>query len=198
MAQVIRKLAIGAALSIACVSCTANGEGDAPVTPSPVDQFTPLDQLKPINLDGDPLSGAETFDTRPTPRALGEVSTERYRMIVYTQGSSCGLLVVDAKTSQRPLINLVSAWPKNVSEGSQRYAAGPYNFASGAGSESSRSRASLYCSEKAMVVEFTPGEEASTSGQQGHVSTKKRHSDPESLVVVTGSDAARKRIMKQL
>ncbi|TJZ54216.1 hypothetical protein FCH28_13625 [Streptomyces piniterrae] len=196
MTRTTRKLVVGAALFLSCIACTANSGGNTgpSATASSADQFTPINQLKSISLDGDPLSETETSDTREAPRAVGEVHAGHYRMIAYTQGSSCGLLVVDAKRSKRSLINLVSAWPKDRSEGSQRYAAGPYGLASGAGSDASHSQASLYCSEKAMVVEFTSREDTSTAGQQGQVSLKERQSEPAALVMVVGSDDARKKI----
>ncbi|MFD0163593.1 hypothetical protein ACFVJH_05480 [Streptomyces decoyicus] len=198
MDKAIRKLVIGAALSLFCMACTATGGHNPSPTPSSADRFTPLNRLKPIDLDGDPLSETETFHANGTPKAIGEVRTGNYRVIAYTEGSSCGILVVDAKSSKKPSINLVSAWPKNDSDGIRRYAAGPYSFASGAGSDGSHSRASLYCSESAMVIEYSAKGNAQASGRQGHVSIKERHSAPESLVVIVGSDAARKKIRGQI
>ncbi|MEU7435106.1 hypothetical protein AB0B07_30370 [Streptomyces sioyaensis] len=200
MAKAIRKLAIGAALSLLCMACTTTGGRNPSSDASPADRFMPLSRLKPIDLDGDPLSETETFhmNEHEPPKALGEVRTGHYRIIAYTEGSSCGILVVDAKSSKKPSINLVSAWPKNDSDGIRRYAAGPYSFTSGAGSDGSHSRASFYCSESAMVVEYSAKEDAQASGRQGHVSIKERHSAPDSLVVIVGSDAARKKIRGQI
>ncbi|MCF3176177.1 hypothetical protein IPZ61_23015 [Streptomyces sioyaensis] len=200
MAKAIRKLAIGAALSLLCMACTAAGGHNPSTDASPADRFTPLSRLKPIDLDGDPLSETETFHAKEheSPKAIGEVRTDRYRIIAYTEGSSCGILVVDAKSSKKPSINIVSAWPKNDSDGIRRYAAGPYSFASGAGADGSHSRASMYCSESAMVIEYSAKGKAQASGRQGHVSIKERHSVPESLIVTVGSDAARKKIRGQI
>ncbi|MGW2392149.1 hypothetical protein ACWCYK_22015 [Streptomyces lydicamycinicus] len=198
MAKAIRKLAIGAALSLSCMACTATSGNNPSTAPSFVDRFTPLNRLEPIDLDGDPLSETETFQTSGTSKAIGEVHAGNYRVIAYTEGSSCGILVVDAKSSKKPSINFVSAWPKNDSGGIRRYAAGPYSFASGAGGDGSHSRASLYCSESAMVIEYSVKGNAQVSARQGHASIKERHSTPESLIVIVGSDAARKKIRGQI
>ncbi|WP_405744239.1 hypothetical protein OG422_20715 [Streptomyces sp. NBC_01525] len=200
MAKGILKAATGAALSVFCVACTMQGGGGGGST-SPANspaKFAPINQLTAINLEGDPLSATEISSTHDAPKAVGEVQAGTYRVISYTEENACGLLVIDAKNPKRPFINLVSEWPRSDSEGSRRYAAGPYNFTSGAGANGSHSQASIYCSKSAMVIEFRPGENATVTGKKGHISLKKRHSNTEPVVMIAGSDDARKIVAAQV
>ncbi|GAA3163000.1 MULTISPECIES: hypothetical protein [Streptomyces] len=193
VAKRILKAATGAALSVFCVACTTQGGGSPSPTNSPA-KYTPVNQLKSINLEGDPLSVTEISGAHESPKGVGEVRAGIYRIIPYTEENSCGLLVTDAKAPERPFINLVSKWPHSDSEGSRRYAAGPYNFTSGSGANGSHSHASIYCSKSAMVIEFRSAENVMTSGRQGHISLKKRHSNAEPVIVIAGSDDARKTV----
>ncbi|MBH1938951.1 hypothetical protein I5Q34_32620 [Streptomyces sp. AV19] len=195
MVQATRKLAVGFTLALSLTACTMGGERGA-IPESSAEQLIPLGRLKSIDLSGD-LPAAEEFPESKPPKAVGELRKGPRRLIAYTQEGSCGLLVADAANSKQSLIDITSAWPKNDSEGSKRYPAGPYSFTSGAGSSESETWASLYCSKAAMVIEYSSKEHAPASDQKGSVSTKAHQGDSDSLTVVIGSPEVRKTILRQ-
>ena len=195
MAQVVRKLAIGVILSLSCMACTSGGgSGDAPE--SSADQFRHLSQLKSIDSNEEQIIAADEFPPQSqTPKVIGEVRKGPYRLIAYIQGGSCGFRVTDATNSKRSLIHITSAWPRNDSEGSSSYPAGPYSFASAAGASGSTEWVSLACSKSSMVIDYSSHDRGSTSGRRGNVSIKEHRNNPGNLTVIIGSREARERIL---
>ncbi|GHI08206.1 hypothetical protein Scel_65270 [Streptomyces cellostaticus] len=198
LAQVIRKLALGVTLSLSCIACTSGG-GSGTGHESSADQFTHLSQLKSIDSREERLIADDEFPPEPkAPKVIGELRKGSYRLIAYIQGDSCGFLVADAKSSERSLIHITSAWPRKDSEGSENYPAGPYSIASGAGASGSRAWVSLACSKSAMVIDYSSRDRGSTSDQRGNVSIKEHRNDPGNLTVIIGSREARERILPKV
>lgn len=197
MAQVIRKLALGVTLSLSCIACTSGGGGAG--HESSADQFKHLSQLKSIDSREERLISDDEFPRQSkAPKVIGEVRKGSYRLIAYIQGDSCGFLVADAKTSERSLIHITSAWPRNDSEGSANYPAGPYSIASGAGVSGSRTWVSAACSKSAMVIDYSSRDRGSTSDQRGNVSIKEHRNDPGTLTVIIGSREVREKILPKV
>ncbi|GGV16014.1 hypothetical protein GCM10010260_64230 [Streptomyces filipinensis] len=198
MAQVVRKLALGVTLSLSCVACTSGG-GSGFAHESPSGQFAQLSRLKSIDSSEEQLITADEFPRKSQkPKVIGEVREGSYRLIAYIQGEFCGLRVAEAENSERSLIHVTSAWPRSDSEESTPYPAGPYSFASAAGSDGSRMWASLGCSKLAMVINYSSQDHGPASDQRGDVSIKKHREDPATLDVVIGSREARARILPQV
>ncbi|MGW3205170.1 hypothetical protein [Streptomyces sp. NPDC001135] len=197
LVRVMRNLILGVTLSFSCVGCMGGSEG---IThESSPDQFTPLSQLKSVDSNEERIISANEFPpkSRP-PKVVGEVRESSYRLVAYIQGDSCGLRVGDAKNSTRSLIHVTSAWPKNNSEGTASYPAGPYSFASAAGASGSGLWVSLACSKSAMVIDYSSRDHASASGQRGNVSIAERRNDAGKIAVIIGSPEVRERILPQV
>lgn len=195
MARVIRILAIGVTLSLACVACTSGG-GSGFTHELPARQFKHLNQFKSIDSNEERLISADEFPAKSqTPKVIGEIRKGPYRLIAYIQGDACGLRVADVTNSSRSLIHITAAWPRSDSEGSASYPAGPYNSASAAGVNGSRTWASLRCSNSAMVIDYSSPDHGSASDRRGNISIKERHKNLGALTVIVGSRAARESIL---
>ncbi|MFH8339819.1 hypothetical protein [Streptomyces sp. AM6-12] len=198
MAQIFRKTVLGVALLLSCVACTSGG-GDGKTHESSVDQFPRLNQLKSVDASEAQNIAADEFPSDPhVPKVIGEVRKGPYRLIAYIQGDSCGLRVTDASDPKRALLHVTSAWPANDSDGSAKYPAGPYSFASAGGASGSDTWASLGCGKSAMVIGYSSRTYGPVSDQRGDVSVKKNSEDPVALMVVIGPRGVREKILPRL
>ncbi|MEV6777622.1 hypothetical protein [Streptomyces syringium] len=117
-------------------------------------------------------------------------------IVAYTEKDSCGIFIPDRKSPEKAPLELISGWPKNHAEGSHRYPAGPYNFASAP--SGSGLFASLSCSRNAMVIELSaPGSKA-VSGLRGATDTTTTTDKPGSLYAVIASRPVREDIISTL
>lgn len=197
MAQVFRRLALGATLPLLCVACTS-GSGDGATHEPSAAQFTHLSRLDSIDETEEKIIAAGEFPSNShTPKVIGEVRKDSFRLIAYIQGDSCGLRVTDAMNPKRSFLHITSAWPENDSSGSAKYPAGPYHFASAQGASGSAMWASLGCSKSAMVIDYSSRARGSASDQRGNVSVKEHSKNPEALTVVIGPREVREEILPQ-
>ncbi|MFI1939635.1 hypothetical protein ACH44C_21070 [Streptomyces purpureus] len=186
---------MGATLLVTCVACTGGAkESREPSGTHRSGNIAPLAQLADINVEGDPFSH---LDPDGGLHPLAEVRAGKDRLIVFTRGKSCGLLVAGTDSSSGSTINLESAWPHDSSEGSRRYTAGPYNTVSGAGSGDLRSWAEMSCSEAAVVVKYSSPEAAKAASTRGSVAVKTPAGSPAPLIMVVGSKEAQNKILPQ-
>ncbi|MGO4635025.1 hypothetical protein AB4225_29470 [Streptomyces sp. 2RAF24] len=190
----IQPLAIGVTLVALCTACSGGSDEGAPGNTSPT-SFTKLGRLDSIHLPDDPFS---EVDDEGAAHPLGEVSKGKYRLIPYVQQDSCGLLVLNTTPSGRPLISLLSKWPKNSGEGSQIYPAGPYNQASGAEPGKGGAWAQISCAEQSMVVRFTSRATDPPSRPQGNIALLDTTKTPKELVFVVGSKSAQSTVLPQV
>ncbi|MEU3030343.1 hypothetical protein ACPCBC_24460 [Streptomyces incarnatus] len=198
MAQIVRNIALGVTLSLSCVACTSGGGNGKTHEPS-ANQFPRLNQLKSVDAAEERNIAADEFPSEPhAPKVISEVRKGSYRLIAYVQGDSCGLRVADTSTPERALLHVTSAWPANDSDGSTKYPAGPYSFASAGGASGSGTWASLGCSKSAMVIDYSSRTHGSVSDRRGDVSVKEHPKDPGSLTVVIGSREAREKILPRI
>lgn len=196
MNRTVRSLAVGMALSVACVACTA-GEGGSDASPPPSPQATPLQKLDELSLSGDPMAEQDAELPVKERRPIGETRIGSNRIIAYVEGSRCGLLVIDSKGSVS--ISLETQWPQDASQGSSRLPAGPYNSTSAPGTNNSDPWASLSCGKNSMIIEYTsrvPGHVSAPRGSMEVVdNSQKNHTR---YFVVVGSEAVRTEISNGL
>ncbi|MFE7114525.1 hypothetical protein ACFU99_03770 [Streptomyces sp. NPDC057654] len=199
MEKTLRELAMGAALLLSCVACTAaqGGESSGSDT-SAADDFTSLAKLPSVGLSGDSLSSIQSVQSASGegPKPLGEVRQGEHQVVAYTQGKACGLAVSDGEPSGKGLIQLTSEWPEASSAGSRPYAAGPYSIASSSGADGS-AFVVLNCGDKAMVVEYSALDKKQATGR-GNVSIESSRKTPGDLLLIFGSKDARKEISARL
>ncbi|MER5782504.1 hypothetical protein ABT104_12375 [Streptomyces mobaraensis] len=196
MVQAYRKLLVGAAFALSLTACTADGDGAAGHPSPSVEAFTPLRQLKPVDV-GEGFPAPEESPTG-SAKVVGTVRKGSHRLVAYTKEGVCGLVVSDAKEPYRPLIDITSAWPTTDTDGSGRYPAGPYGFVSGAGADGSGTWASLYCGKAAMVIDYSSQERAAATHRSGNVSAKEGRREASSLTVVIGSEEVREKVLRQV
>ncbi|MER5973921.1 hypothetical protein ABT112_30125 [Streptomyces sp. NPDC002055] len=187
-------LVVGVTLGLMCTACTSGEEGQKRVPPSP--EPAALKRLPDISISGDPLAGRESGESPGTQRVLGEVHKGKARIIAYTEGDRCGVLVVNSGHTKNASINLITGWPDHKSEGSSNLPAGPYSTSSGADSEGT-GRASLSCGKNAMVVQYSSDVPASVSRQRGSVTTA-TSPGKKKISVVVAPGGIRKSMMADL
>ncbi|MFF3765679.1 hypothetical protein ACFYYR_16545 [Streptomyces sp. NPDC001922] len=163
-------LVVGVTLGLMCTACTSGEEEQKRVPPPASPEPATLKRLPEISISGDPLAGRESGESPGTQRVLGEVYKGKARIIAYTEGDKCGVLVLNSGHKKDASINLITGWPDHRSEGSSNLPAGPYSTSSGADSEGT-GRASLSCGKNAMVVQYSSDVPASVSRQRGSVTT---------------------------
>ncbi|MFB6513103.1 hypothetical protein ACFCXF_14435 [Streptomyces virginiae] len=177
--------AVGAALILLVTGCEGSGSPD-PESPSVGTRVSPLAELNPISVAGDPLA-----EVQGAVKILAELQYTQSRLIAYANSDSCGILVLADNESKGKRIHLVSKWPAE-GEGSNVYPAGPYNSASGAGGTGTW--ASVLCSRNAMVIEYAPGEEGGPKESRGQVAVTSVPNDPGTSRIIVGDPGARQQI----
>ncbi|MGE6730812.1 hypothetical protein [Streptomyces sp. NPDC059900] len=151
-----------------------------------------------ISVSGDPF--AELDDARPSAerRAIGELHKGGERLIAYTEGGRCGLLVTRSGNEKGPVLSLDTAMPKSDDQGSSKMPAGPYLKSSATGSGASKPWASMSCGKNAMVIEYSSHGTGNPSKPRGSVSTAEGPEGSHSLFVAVGEEGARKKILSAL
>ncbi|MFJ3723542.1 winged helix DNA-binding domain-containing protein [Streptomyces sp. NPDC090045] len=185
MAQTRRTLIIGAASVLLLAGCESAGDPDGESHLSGT-HITPLVQMEPIPVVGDPLAGV----AGPT-RILSELQYGHHRLIAYVKGDSCGVLAASKDDSEANPIHLVSNWPVGGG-GSNVHPLGPYNSTSGGGGQ--KIWALLRCSENAMVIEYSSGEEAAPEQARGPVTVAQVTDSPATSRITVGDPEARRQI----
>ncbi len=181
-------LTIGAALALLLAGCNGSGSADTE-SPSPSMRFTPLTELSSISISGDPLA-----EVQGVVKILAELQYNQSRLIAYANSDSCGILSVADSEPRGNRIHLVTKWPAE-GEGTNAYAAGPYNSASAAGG--TMTWASVLCSKNAMVIEYTPGEDGGPKQSRGQVAVTAVPNTPGTSRIVVGDPGARRQIEDQ-
>ncbi|WP_328961148.1 hypothetical protein [Streptomyces virginiae] len=176
---------VGAALILLFTGCEGSDSPD-PESPSVGTRVSPLAELHTISAAGDPLA-----DVQGAVRVLAELQYTQSRLIAYSNGESCGILVLADNDSKGKRIHLVSKWPAE-GDGSNVYPAGPYNSASGAGDAGTW--ASMLCSKNAMVIEYAPGEEGGPKQSRGQIAVTSVPNDRATSRIVIGDSGARRQI----
>ncbi|PJT48774.1 hypothetical protein CWI85_20800 [Streptomyces albidoflavus] len=197
MARMMRLLAAGVTLSLACAACAAP-EAE-PVRSSSAADPGELARLPEVDVAGDPFSGMDVTTPQPARRIIGEVIADGERIILYTQGRKCGLVALPEKEAEAGQVSLqlLSAWPKAEGEGSGVLPGGPYMRTSGYGSGEDRAWAELSCGKDVAAVRYLPAGAAEGVRHEGAVSVRVSGTDGR-LSIAAGSAANRSKVLSAL
>ncbi|MFD5703184.1 hypothetical protein [Streptomyces lasiicapitis] len=191
-----RTAALALAVSLAVASCTTGSHDDDASRPSSRSGPVPLENLRAIPLQGDPLEelgdGVEAEGTRP----VAELRIGGDRLVTYLDRKSCGLAVTGPGEVG---FGLKAAWPEDDGDAQIDLPGGPYAQASSMSSFERRSTwTQLSCGKRAMVVEYGARDaRAATSGARGAMSVV-RPRDGKTWFVVVGPKDVRAGIAAKL
>ncbi|MFD9075610.1 hypothetical protein [Streptomyces lasiicapitis] len=190
-----RTAALALAVSLAVASCTTGSHDDDASRPSSRSGPVPLEKLRAIVLQGDPLEelggGVPAEGTRP----VAELRIGGDRLVTYLDSKSCGLAVTGPGEGN---FGLKAAWPEDGSDAQTDLPGGPYAEASMSSSERHSAWARLSCGKRAMVIEYGARDaRAATSGARGAMSVV-RPRDGKTWFVVVGPKDVRAGIAAKL
>ncbi|MEC4572504.1 hypothetical protein [Streptomyces virginiae] len=192
MARTRQTPVIGVALILLLTGCEGGGTPDGESSANGA-RFTPLVELEGISPGGDPPA-----DMAGPVKVLSELQYGQSRLTAYVKADSYGFIAAPkSDTPGHPAgsgMHLVSTWPAD-GEGSDRYPAGPYSSASGAGDPNAW--ASVLCSRNAMVIEYASGAAGAPEQARGHVTVTQVGNTPATLRIVIGDHTARQQIVNR-
>ncbi|MFF4950160.1 hypothetical protein [Streptomyces chattanoogensis] len=149
-----------------------------------------------VNLADDPLSEHDVSIGPEKRRVVGEVRNGPDRIIIYTTGQKCGLATTRKGDDKDLSLHVLTAWPKDRTDGTTSLPRGPYLNASGNGSRGTW--ASLSCGKEAMVVKFFSPAIATTSTYRGSLDVIKPPNAESPVSIVVGPRDIREKISAAL
>ncbi|MFI1170429.1 hypothetical protein [Streptomyces melanogenes] len=195
MSRNIRAVLSGAILLVACAACTDDGSSTSAATP---EQFSSLETLAAVSESDDILADLPSAGSAAPARVVGEVRKGQERILAYVQGNKCGLVGASTTGPKKVYLHLVSGWPKDGEDSARPYSGGPYSIATGAGTGTTPSWASLSCSHSAMVISYQSEEVRPAGKPIGQAAFREKHGHPAELIIVIGSDRARAKILPEV
>jgi hypothetical protein len=198
MTRMIRSIAIGTLLGISCVACST-GEVEPKGSTSPVPRKTSqLNQLPEISLKGNPLPDQDTSVPPVKQRPIGEVQNGSDRIVAYTEGRKCGVLVIHSGNLRHPSVQLLTGWPKDNGAGTSQVPLGPYARSSALSADGSGAWVSAYCSKNAMIIDYSSDKKASPKHPRGSLSVSASPNKDNFTSVIAGTKDARRKIILAL
>ncbi|MET9605298.1 hypothetical protein ABZZ17_09535 [Streptomyces sp. NPDC006512] len=185
MPRIERTLATGAALIVLLAGCEAGGEADGN-SPGSAIGVTPLKDLEPITVAGDPMA-----DVPGSVTIVAETKFGHNRIIGYVNDDSCGLLTFSTDDPAANRAHLVSKWPGR-GEGSTAPPAGPYHSVSGAAG--AKAWVSLRCGQNAMVIEYVSDGPAAPHDVRGQATAAQLADNPATVLITIGDPTVRKQL----
>ncbi|MFG2196014.1 hypothetical protein [Streptomyces sp. NPDC048639] len=196
----ITALTVAATAVAVCAGCTKSvtPSDHAPASSRSAGEAGALGRLPEVVAADAPLAMEEIPVPAEKQRILGEVYSGGKRIIAYTGGQACGLLVLRSSTSRERVTTMKASWPTESSVGSSILPMGPYSTATSSNADDKGSWTSLSCAKDAMVIEYASDRSFRVTRTRGAVSTVRLHGRKNDLAVVVGEKSARSRIMARL